>query len=229
MGHLRGFSPPARSAGKVLAYAGRQWKVEEAKPWRICGSRRRLLCRRRGPGHAGAAGAGRDRGRLPGHRQELGSPHGSGGAVGDTRDQSPGTAQAPRNHRQPQLLDGSRAHGALAAAPALRLEALHCRHLSIGVRHRPAGRPRTRGPGAGARQVPAAYAPGLSVPDRFNVIPQCDTFGANGYTGEETKMQGESRKVLGLPESQDLRDLRAGAGRARVAIRSRSTRNSNGR
>jgi aspartate-semialdehyde dehydrogenase len=34
----------------------------------------------------------------------------------------------------------------------------------------------------------------------FNVIPQVDTFGSNGYTGEETKMMQESRKIMGLPE-----------------------------
>jgi aspartate-semialdehyde dehydrogenase len=33
----------------------------------------------------------------------------------------------------------------------------------------------------------------------FNVIPQVDSFGPNGYTGEETKMMQESRKVMGLP------------------------------
>jgi aspartate-semialdehyde dehydrogenase len=33
----------------------------------------------------------------------------------------------------------------------------------------------------------------------FNVIPQVDTFGANGYTGEETKMMLESRKIMALP------------------------------
>ena len=33
----------------------------------------------------------------------------------------------------------------------------------------------------------------------FNVIPQVDTFGSNGYTGEETKIMLESRKILGLP------------------------------
>jgi aspartate-semialdehyde dehydrogenase len=33
----------------------------------------------------------------------------------------------------------------------------------------------------------------------FNLIPQVDTFGPNGYTGEETKMQQESRKIMGLP------------------------------
>jgi aspartate-semialdehyde dehydrogenase len=34
----------------------------------------------------------------------------------------------------------------------------------------------------------------------FNVIPQVDTFGSNGYTGEETKMMLETRKILGLPD-----------------------------
>jgi aspartate-semialdehyde dehydrogenase len=33
----------------------------------------------------------------------------------------------------------------------------------------------------------------------FNVIPQVDSFGANGYTGEETKMMQESRRIMGLP------------------------------
>ena len=33
----------------------------------------------------------------------------------------------------------------------------------------------------------------------FNVIPQVDTFGPDGYTGEETKMMLESRKIMGLP------------------------------
>ena len=50
----------------------------------------------------------------------------------------------------------------------------------------------------------------------FNVIPQVDSFGANGYTGEETKMMQESRKIMGmplLPVSVDLRprSRRAGA------------------
>lgn len=33
----------------------------------------------------------------------------------------------------------------------------------------------------------------------FNVIPQVDSFGPNGYTGEETKMMQESRRIMGLP------------------------------
>ena len=34
----------------------------------------------------------------------------------------------------------------------------------------------------------------------FNAIPQVDTFGPDGYTGEETKMMLESRKIMGLPQ-----------------------------
>lgn len=33
-----------------------------------------------------------------------------------------------------------------------------------------------------------------------NLIPHIDSFGADGYTGEESKMRSESRKILGLPE-----------------------------
>jgi aspartate-semialdehyde dehydrogenase len=33
----------------------------------------------------------------------------------------------------------------------------------------------------------------------FNVIPQIDTFGTDGYTGEESKIMLESRKIMGLP------------------------------
>jgi aspartate-semialdehyde dehydrogenase len=51
-----------------------------------------------------------------------------------------------------------------------------------------------------------AYAKGATIPRKVyphqifqNVIPQVDSFGNDGYTGEETKMRDESRKVLGLP------------------------------
>ena len=33
----------------------------------------------------------------------------------------------------------------------------------------------------------------------FNCIPQVDSFSTDGYTGEETKMLQESRKIMGLP------------------------------
>jgi aspartate-semialdehyde dehydrogenase len=46
----------------------------------------------------------------------------------------------------------------------------------------------------------------------FNVIPQVDSFGPNGYTGEETKMMLESRKIMGLP------DLRVSTTTVRVPV-----------
>ena len=51
-----------------------------------------------------------------------------------------------------------------------------------------------------------AYVKGAALPRKvypyqiaFNVIPQVDSFGPNGYTGEETKMMLESRRIMGLP------------------------------
>ncbi|MFZ9745374.1 MAG: aspartate-semialdehyde dehydrogenase [Opitutaceae bacterium] len=49
-------------------------------------------------------------------------------------------------------------------------------------------------------------------PIAFNLIPQVDSFGPNGYTGEETKMMLESRKIMGLPE------LRVSATTVRVPV-----------
>jgi aspartate-semialdehyde dehydrogenase len=46
----------------------------------------------------------------------------------------------------------------------------------------------------------------------FNCIPQVDSFGADGYTGEETKMMQESRKIMGLP------NLRVSATCVRVPV-----------
>lgn len=51
-----------------------------------------------------------------------------------------------------------------------------------------------------------AYAKGEPLPRKVypyqifqNCIPQVDSFGADGYTGEEHKMMLESRKIMGLP------------------------------
>ncbi len=46
----------------------------------------------------------------------------------------------------------------------------------------------------------------------FNCLPHIDSFGADGYTGEEEKMRLESRKILGLP------DLRVSATCVRVPV-----------
>ncbi len=54
-----------------------------------------------------------------------------------------------------------------------------------------------------------AYVQGRPLPRKVypyqifqNVIPQVDSFGSDGYTGEETKMREESRKIMGLPALQ---------------------------
>lgn len=51
-----------------------------------------------------------------------------------------------------------------------------------------------------------AYAKGQPLPRSVypyqifqNLIPHIDSFGSDGYTGEETKMREESRKIMGLP------------------------------
>jgi len=46
----------------------------------------------------------------------------------------------------------------------------------------------------------------------FNCIPQVDSFGPDGYTGEETKMMLESRKIMALP------DLKVSATCVRVPV-----------
>ncbi|GAB5560978.1 MAG: aspartate-semialdehyde dehydrogenase [Synoicihabitans sp.] len=46
----------------------------------------------------------------------------------------------------------------------------------------------------------------------YNCLPQVDTFGDDGYTGEETKMADESRKIMGLP------DLKVSATCVRVPV-----------
>ncbi|MBZ0173575.1 MAG: aspartate-semialdehyde dehydrogenase, partial [Phycisphaerales bacterium] len=46
----------------------------------------------------------------------------------------------------------------------------------------------------------------------FNCIPHIDSFGADGYTGEESKMAQETRKILGLP------DLKVSATTVRVPV-----------
>lgn len=51
-----------------------------------------------------------------------------------------------------------------------------------------------------------AYAAGRPLTNKvyphqiaFNCIPHIDSFGPNGYTGEETKMADETRKIMGMP------------------------------
>jgi len=108
-----------------------------------------------------------------------------------------------------------RAHRGIIANPncstAVTLMALWPLHQRFGLkRYFAATYQSVSGSGAaGVQELETqvrAYAKGEPLPRSlypyqiaFNLIPQVDTFGPNGYTGEETKMMQESRKIMGLP------------------------------
>jgi aspartate-semialdehyde dehydrogenase len=109
-----------------------------------------------------------------------------------------------------------RTHKGIIASPncstAVALMALWPLHLRFGLRRYFAATYQSvSGAGAGAvRELEAqvlAHSKGTALPREifphqiaFNVIPQVDAFGPDGYTVEETKMMLESRKVMGLPQ-----------------------------
>ncbi len=114
--------------------------------------------------------------------------------------------------------EGLRAHQGIIANPncstAVTLMALWPLHLRFGLkRYFAATYQSVSGTGADAvdeleAQV-HAHVNGTPITKKiyphqiaFNVIPQVDSFGADGYTGEETKMRDESRKIMGLPALQ---------------------------
>src|SRR4051812_21121532 len=111
--------------------------------------------------------------------------------------------------------EGLRRHRGIIANPncstAVTLMALWPLHKAFGLkRYIAATYQSVSGTGAEAiRELEdqvQAHAMGVALKKKvypyqiaFNVIPQVDTFGPNGYTGEETKMMQESRKIMGLP------------------------------
>ncbi len=112
-------------------------------------------------------------------------------------------------------LDATRGHKGIIASPncstAVALMGLYPLHRRFGVtRVVFATYQSVSGTGADAidelEAQTQAYAKGQPLPRKVypyqifqNVIPQVDSFGADGYTGEETKMREESRKIMGLP------------------------------
>ncbi len=112
--------------------------------------------------------------------------------------------------------EGLRAHHGIIANPncstAVALMGLYPLHRRFGLKRYVASTYQSvSGSGAqGLVELDAqvrAYASGAPIERKFypyqiafNLIPQVDTFGANGYTGEETKMMQESRKIMGLPD-----------------------------
>ncbi len=112
----------------------------------------------------------------------------------------------------PQALKG---HQGIVASPncstAVALMALYPLHQAFGLKRVIfATYQSVSGTGADAvvelEEQTRAYTAGKPLPREVyphqifqNVIPHIDSFGGDGYTGEETKMRSESRKILGLP------------------------------
>ena len=124
--------------------------------------------------------------------------------------------------------EGLRSHQGIIANPncstAVTLMALWPLHLRFGLkRYFAATYQSVSGTGADAvdeleAQIQAHVA-GAPMTKKvypyqiaFNAIPQADSFGADGYTGEETKMREESRRIMGLP------DLKVSATCVRVPV-----------
>ena len=187
----------ARSAGKAVECAGKKYPVEEAKPgvftdvdvafFAVDGSTTRALA----PDAVKA-----------------------GCLVIDKSSAYRMDADVPLVI--PEINPGQlRTHKGIIANPncstAVTLMALWPLHQAFGLkRYFAATYQSVSGTGADAvaelDQQVHAYAKGEPITRKvypyqiaFNVIPQVDSFGDNGYTGEETKMMQESRKIMGLP------------------------------
>ncbi len=187
----------SRSAGKVLTCDGHTYTVEEAKPG-VCADVDLAFF---------AAGGPTTRARAPDAVK-------AGCVVIDK-------SSAYRMDPDVPLVipeinpEGLRNHRGIIANPncstAVTLMALWPLHCAFGLKRYFASTYQSVS-GTGAEAVREledqiqAHAKGAPIVNKvypyqiaFNVIPQVDTFGPNGYTGEETKMMLESRKIMGLP------------------------------
>ncbi len=186
-----------RSVGKVYACSGKHWTVEEAVPGAFAGVDIAFF----------AAGGSVTRALAP-------DAIASGCLVIDKSSVHRMDADVPLvvPEINPQDL---RKHRGLIANPncstAVALMGLWPLHQRFGLkRYVAATYQSVSGTGRPAideleAQI-QAHAKGLPLEHKvyahqiaFNVIPQVDSFGPNGYTGEESKMEQESRKVMGLP------------------------------
>lgn len=196
MGALRLFAS-ARSAGKTIACAGKTYTVEEAKPgvfadvdvafFAVDGATTRALA----PDAVAAGCLAIDKSSA--YRMDPEVP-----------------LVIPEINPE-----GLLRHKGIIANPncstAVALMALWPLHRRFGLkRYFVSTYQSVSGTGADAVQEledqVQAYAKGAPLPRKvypyqiaFNAIPQVDSFGADGYTGEETKMAQESRKIMGLP------------------------------
>jgi aspartate-semialdehyde dehydrogenase len=200
----------ARSAGRTVTYAGRTYTIEEAKPGVFAGVDLAFF----------AAGGPVTRALAPDAVR-------AGCLVIDKSSHYRMDPDVPLVI--PEINPGElRRHRGIIANPncstAVTLMALWPLHQAFGLRRYFAATYQSvSGTGAeaireleeqvqghvkGAAPEPKVYP----YPIAFNLIPQVDSFGPNGYTGEETKMMLESRKIMGLP------NLRVSATTVRVPV-----------
>jgi len=196
MASLRLFAS-ARSAGKVITCAGKIYTVEEAKPGVFAEVDVAFF----------AAGGSATRALAPDAVK-------AGCLVIDKSSVFRMDPDVPLVI--PEINpEGLRNHKGIIANPncstAVTLMALWPLHQAFGLKRYFASTYQSVS-GTGAEAVREledqvqAYAKGEPITKKvypyqiaFNVIPQVDSFGADGYTGEETKMMQESRKIMGLP------------------------------
>jgi aspartate-semialdehyde dehydrogenase len=196
MASLRLFAS-ARSAGKVVEHAGKKYTIEEAKPGVFADVDVAFF----------AAGGSVTRALAPDAVK-------SGCLVIDKSSHYRMDPEVPLVI--PEINpEGLRNHKGIIANPncstAVTLMALWPLHKAFGLkRYIAATYQSVSGTGAEAiRELEdqiQSHAKGAPIAKKvypyqiaFNVIPQVDSFGPNGYTGEETKMMLESRKIMGLP------------------------------
>ena len=200
----------ARSAGRTVTYAGRTYTIEEANPGVFAGVDLAFF----------AAGGPVTRSLAPDAVR-------AGCLVIDKSSHYRMDPDVPLVI--PEINPGElRRHRGIIANPncstAVTLMALWPLHQAFGLRRYFAATYQSvSGTGAeaireleeqvqghvkGAAPEPKVYP----YPIAFNLIPQVDSFGPNGYTGEETKMMLESRKIMGLP------NLRVSATTVRVPV-----------
>jgi aspartate-semialdehyde dehydrogenase len=187
----------ARSAGRTLDVAGQKLVVQEARPESFEGMDFAFF----------AAGGGTARTLAPEAVKR-------GCLVLDKSSAFRMSPDVPLVVPEINLAAAQRHRGIIASpncSTAVALMGLYPLHRSFGVKRVFfATYQSVSGTGAEAvRELEAqfqAYARNLPLPRKvyphqiaFNVIPQVDSFGADGYTGEETKMREESRKIMGLP------------------------------
>ena len=200
----------ARSAGRTVTYAGRTYTIEEAKPGVFAGVDLAFF----------AAGGSVTRALAPDAVR-------AGCLVIDKSSHYRMDPDVPLVI--PEINPGElRRHRGIIANPncstAVTLMALWPLHQAFGLRRYFAATYQSvSGTGAeaireleeqvqgyvkGAAPEPKVYP----YPIAFNLFPQVDSFGPNGYTGEETKMMLESRKIMALP------NLRVSATTVRVPV-----------